>query len=307
MQTSLVPHPRHTRHRSLRSVALALTVAAAALAATAVPAGATPSVSFSPQQILEATNAERTRHGLPALTLRGDWSSSCAKHVRWIEQNGVLAHEEEPGTAGYSPEGDWAGTHAILASGSPWSRGNPFATAPIHLNQLMAPQLRAIGAWEKAGTSCLTTWPGMRLGSSATPRFHSWPGDGATGVAPAVQATEMPFVPGQFVGLPPGSLTGPNMMVYAVGWDRVRIVSATLRPAGGDEVDVRTVDRSHPTIGPYLVPGSGFVIPAKPLFPSTAYTVAVRVRNLGTGAVRGTSWRFRTGGAGDAATLSLGG
>lgn len=306
MEPRPTPHSRHGLPRSLRAIAVGV-AAAAALAATAVSAGAAPTVSFSPQQILQATNAERTRHGLPAVTLRDDWSASCGKHVSWVEQNGVLAHEEQPGTPGYSAEGHWAGTHAILASGSPWSRGNPFAAAPIHLNQMMAPQLRTIGAWEEAGTSCLTTWPGMRLGSSAAPRFSSWPGEGATDVPPSVQAAEMPFVPGQFVGLPPGSVTGPNMMVYAVGWDRVRIVAATVRPTGGATVDVRTVDRSHTTVGPYLVPGSGFVIPAKPLLPSTAYTVDVKMRNLSTGAVRSTSWKFRTSGAGDAATLSLGG
>lgn len=294
------------RSRTLRRPALAL-VAALLVVVAAATATAAPSAASSPRQILRATNAERARHGLPPVSLRDDWSSSCARHVGWVLSNGTLAHAETPGTPGYSEEGNWAGTHAILAMGAPWAAGNPWAAAPIHLNQLLAPQLRSIGAWEEDATTCLTTWPGMDLAARTEPRFYSWPGSGTTGVAVSVRASEAPFVPGDFVGLPQGTVTGPNMMVYAAGWDRVGVVSATLRPVGGSPVDVRTVARSHPTVGPYLVPGSAFVIPVKPLLPNTRYRATVRLRSLETGAVRGWAWQFRTGGGADAAaTLDVG-
>lgn len=299
---ALPPLPLRPVARLACAVAATLLLTAgAAASAGAAPAGpAAGSAAFSPQRIVAAANAERVRHGLPRVRLRADWAASCAKHVSWIQQNGVLSHQEQPGTPGYTAEGAWAGMHAILAMGAPWSSGNPWATAPIHLNQMMAPQLRAVGAFEADGTACLTTWPGMSFAPTAEPRFASWPGDGVDDVAPAVVARELPFVPGQFVGLPEGAETGPNMMVYAIGWDRVRIVAATLRPAGGAPVAVRTVDRSHESVGPYLVPGSGFVIPVRPLAPGTAYTATARVRNVESGLVRTTTWRFTTAGDGPA-------
>ncbi len=287
------PVPR--RHARARICVL---VAIGALAlwsiSSASAGGTTKSASWTPQQILAAANGERKQQGLPPVGLRADWSAKCAKHVSWIATNRTLAHAETPGSPGYSSDGHWAGTHAILAMGAPWSNGNPFLAAPIHLNQMMAPQLRSIGAWEDSGTSCLTTWPGMTFAGSFEPRFYSWPGDDARNVPPAVTAAELPFIPGQFVGLPQGTTTGPNMMVYAVGWDRVRIVSASVTPDGGTLLETRLIDRSHRAIGPYLVPGSGFVIPTRPLLPATRYTVSVQIRNLGTGVTRSTTWSFTT-------------
>jgi Cysteine-rich secretory protein family len=286
--SSLLPLPFRFVRAVVLACAFTAVVAGSAVASHSAAAG------WTPDAIVAATNAERTRHGIPPLTLNREWAASCARHVDWLNTNTVLEHEEVPGTPGYSEEGDWAGRNAILAAGSPWENGNPWATAPLHLNQMLAPQLRSVGAWEADGTNCFTTWPGMADVSSRIPRFATWPGSGVEAVAPAVTASEWPFVPGEFVGLPEGTETGPNMMVYAAGWDAVRILSASLRASPGAAVEVRTIDRSHPTVGPYLAPGSGFVIPARPLAPGTRYAAQVRVRNLETGATATYRWQFAT-------------
>jgi hypothetical protein len=53
---------------------------------------------------------------------------------------------------------------------------------------------------------------------------------------------------------------------------------------------VRTVDRLTATVGAFLPPGSGFLIPVAPLEPATTYTATV---SFGHGQAR-RSWRFTT-------------
>ena len=69
-------------------------------------------------------------------------------------------HDEAPGTEDYSEAGDWAGSNSVLAQGTSWRDGNPWADAPLHLMQLFDPDLRRAGASDAYGASCVTTWPG---------------------------------------------------------------------------------------------------------------------------------------------------
>src|SRR5207248_10719179 len=105
-------------------------------------------------------------------------------------------------------------------------------------------------------------------------------------------ADELPLAPGAAVGMPRGTRTGFNIMVYAEGvrdpW-HLRINAATLIGPKGP-VALRTVDRTTPTVGPYLPPGSGFLIPVAPLEPGTTYKASV---NFGHGQAR-RSWHFST-------------
>ena len=99
-------------------------------------------------------------------------------------------------------------------------------------------------------------------------------------------------MPGDAVGLPRGTRTGFNIMVYAEGvgdpW-HLRITSATLTGPHG-AVALRTVDRMTPTIGPFLPPGSGFLIPVAPLERGATYTATV---TFGSRQARHT-WHFTT-------------
>ena len=67
------------------------------------------------------------------------------------------------------------------------------------------------------------------------------------------------------------------------------ITAATLTGPGGP-VAVRTVDRTTPTVGPYLPPGGGFLIPVARLQPGTTYRASV---SFGHGQARRT-WHFTT-------------
>jgi Cysteine-rich secretory protein family len=275
------------RRKRMRATAIILGAALAlATAASAAPGAGGSSA------ILDALNAERAANGIPA-TVRENrgWSAKCAAHVAYMAATGNLSHTEDPANARYTASGNWAGEHSVLALGPGWTTADPFATAPLHLIQLMSPELREVGVAEESGFLCITTWPGYRQSGNGEQTVYNYPGDGATGVPFSETANEEPFVPGDFVGLPQGTETGFNIMVFDEGvanpW-HARIVSASVKGPSGP-VAVKTVDRTTPTVGAYLPPGSGFVIPVASLRPGTRYEAAVRF----AGGVRHT-WSFTT-------------
>ena len=86
-----------------------------------------------------------------------DWSQKCARHIAYMGSTGTLAHSEDPASPAYSAAGNWAGENSVLAEGTSWPTGNPFANAPIHLIQLMSPELRRVGIEASSGFVCVTT------------------------------------------------------------------------------------------------------------------------------------------------------
>lgn len=265
-----------------------LTLAVAAL----VTAGAAAAGGASSGGVLAAINAQRAANGIPGrIKENPSWSEKCARHIAYMGATGDFGHTEDPASPAYTPDGNWAGQNSVLAAGSSWPGGNPFANAPLHLIQLLSPELRQVGVEATSGYVCVTTWPGYGWSARPKPAVYTVPGDGAARVPYAQTAQELPFVPGEFVGLPRGARTGPNIMVYAEGsrdpW-HLRITAATLTgPAG--PVAVRTVDRTTATVGAYLPPGSGFLIPVTPLEPATTYRASV---TFGRGQRH--TWRFTT-------------
>jgi hypothetical protein len=269
------------------SLVTALVLVFAATASSS--GGATANV-----QILASLNAERAANGIPIRVRENTaWSSKCAKHVAYIDATGQFGHTEDASSPASTADGRWAGANSVLAMGATWRTGNPFATAPLHLIQLLSPELRRLGVDESAsGTICMTTFAGYNASGWKKPAVYSVPGDGAVGVPYAETAQEFPYVPGDFVGLPRGTETGFNVMVFAEGipdpW-HAHIAAATLTgPAG--PVELRTVDRTTPVVGDYLPPGAGFLIPVAPLAPGTTYTASVTFAE--SRAQR--TWRFTT-------------
>ena len=274
----------------MRTGALILLAAGLVAAAATASAGAQ-----SHPAIIAALNAERAANGIPAAVRENTaWSANCAEHVRYMASTGTLTHSENPSDPAYTAQGSWAGKNSVLAAGYSWSDGDPFATAPLHLIQLMSPELRQVGvASDPQGYLCVTTFPGYRSSGWRHPTVYTYPGNGTTNVPYAELPDELPFVPGDFVGIQPGASTGFNIMVFAEGigdpWT-AHITSATVTGPSG-RVAVKTVDRTTPTVGNYLPPGSGFVIPTSPLTPGTLYRASVRY----AGGLR-YNWHFVTAG-----------
>jgi hypothetical protein len=226
------------------------------------------------------------------------WSQACASHDAYEQSNKVIQHPEFSGQPGFSLGGNWAGEHSILSGGYGWSpEANPWYDAPIHLNQLMTPDLWRVGLDSSHDNSCMTTWPGMSRPGQTPGTVFTFPGDGTVNLPPSERASELPTTPNKALGLP--DLTGRQLFVYEEGTrrcNRLSIISASLRSAAGP-AEVRWMDQEG-QLGGYLT--GGIIIPVQQLAAYTTYTATVRLGALenicGTSAPEVThSWSFTTG------------
>jgi hypothetical protein len=258
-----------------------------------VPKGVKPKNSA---RDLKWLNRERIKNGLPGgIVLNKRWSTDCAAHDAWEHRHKVETHVETPGSTGYSSGGAWAGLNSLIAPYGWTKHANPWEPAPLHLDALYAPSLSVVGIDDsRYGWVCTTDWVGMQKTFSSD-TVSTYPGNGVRGVTPDENAHEIPFVPGQFVGIPEGTVAGRELFVYLnqagqPGQAQVKFVSASLSSPHG-KVKIKTVDNSTKTVGPYCA--GGIIIPVKPLKPFTTYTASVTLAN-GSGTISHT-WRFTTG------------
>ena len=250
--------------------------------------------AVAPSSVIAQLNAQRSKNGIPAVVENKGWSSACAAHNKYLKRTRDFAHPEQKGKPGYTKQGAWAGLNSVLSIGATWANGNPWEDAPLHLMQVLTPQLRSIGIDDGAGFSCATTFPGYRLGAKNA--VYSYPGDRTTGWRRSETAREGPYTAGEAVGLRQGTQTGLILLVFADGpWvkrGKLKITSASLTgPAGA--VEIRTVDNYAPKVGPYMSTG-GVIIPLQPLAPNATYNAAVTLKGGAVTLKR--SWSFTTGG-----------
>jgi hypothetical protein len=222
--------------------------------------------------------------------------------------NRQLTHEEDPNAPGFTKGGAWAGQHSVLEYGSTWGNGDPYVQAPIHFAQLMAPVMNRSGGFELArgGTvwGCTVTLAGQHRHIPAANHVYTYPGPGTKGVRFAYHASEGPFTPNDLVHT--SNDCGQELFVFVFGpaltagpgGYRTDVTRATLRPVGGSNVAVKIADGTTKipgqsyTLGNYLGPGAGIVIPVKALKASTTYAANVTVRVNGVSLHR--SWQFTT-------------
>lgn len=233
----------------------------------------------SGNEVLSAVNTERTSAGIPAVERKDDWSEACARHNDYMATNRLLTHTEQVGSPLYSQSGAWAGRNAVLARSSGPFSGNPWTTAPLHQFQVLHPWLKRSGVDARSGYACMTTLSGRDGGYSAEPQLVTWPGFGQLHRASEV-ARESPFVPGDEVGLPQGTRTGPHIYLYPLGpskFPRVVVRSATLTSnETAVDVPLRWVDATSSRSGRYL-DGGAILIPVRPLTVGETYTLRSEV------------------------------
>ena len=259
--------------------AIALVLAVASPAGVPGVAGATRTAAM-----FGAYNAERSANGLPTVsTINPAMEQGCADHDRYMFLNHSLAHGEDPGKPGYTPQGnyqDGAQGGEVLAEASGWSSTyEPWTTAPIHLYPLFDPSVAQIGYADLDGFQCLR----MRgsdtpppAGYVAPPAFYAWTSDhGPKYVSPSEHAAEYPYTPQQLLGIPPGQTTGPNILLFSAA-DRATPEQARLTGPNGD-VAVGLVNANTQNAigdGRWFL-GGGVLIPTQPLMPMTAYTATI--------------------------------
>ena len=278
-------------------IAIALACAIAALLAPAAAARAATG-----EEAVARLNAQRAAHGIPAgIAHNPEWSRWCALHNEYQRRNGgELTHYEDPAKPGYTPEGAEAGMSSVLSRGDDWNTINPWETAPIHLHQTLAPRLDAMGVDDSDGYVCATTLLSRNRPAPGSNLVYTYPGPGTTHRF-AEKAAESPYTPGERVGIPAGTETGPYIYVSVDGpqlteFSNARIVSASLTgPDGG--VELRTVDNHTDGLENYLPPG-GELIPVAPLRPRSTYTASVSLvaRAGGSDIPFERTWSFSTRG-----------
>jgi hypothetical protein len=275
----------------------------AASASAAVGVAAPTAQAATAQQTIALLNAQRAGNGLPATIVEDPrLTSDCAAHDHYMAVNHKLTHFEQPSDPGYSVGGAYAGKNAVLSRGGNWDNGNPYESAPLHLDQLLAPRLTSLGSADADGYSCTTTFPGWTGPDPAATTVYTYPGDGST-IYPSEVAREQPWTPGELAGIRQGQRTGPYLFLFvdAPGQspfgNPATLSNATLDgPAG--PVAIATADGSTPlptggTLGPYVYPG-GFLIPQAPLAPGTRYHAHVVVTFAGVQTPH--DWSFTTSG-----------
>ena len=184
------------------------------------------------EQAVAALNAQREAHGIPAgITHNPEWSSWCALHNNYQRQNGgELTHSEDPAKPGYTDEGNAAAGASVLSMGTSWESGNPWETAPIHLHQLLAPRLDRMGVDDSNGFTCATTLFSRDRAPAPTDTVFVYPGPGTRHRATET-AFEGPYTPGERVGIPQGTATGPYIYVSLDGPDLNTFAKAHLESA----------------------------------------------------------------------------
>ncbi len=258
-------------------------IALAAVLALTLPAAASAARGVSAGEAIAWLNAQRAANGIPAgITDEPAWNEDCRLHMAWWAKNRDAAnpHIETPGTPGYTTGGAFAGANSVLAEGIewepsrsfPWGARDPWEEAPIHLMQLLGPELSVSGY----SPVCMVTWGGYKRTPPPEPELVTYPGNGTRFVYSAETADEWPFTPAAFAGLREGARTGPYLYVLGWGTGRGRLTAAALSGPRGP-LQIATVDNETKgpkgELGGYLPPG-GIIIPAHPLTPGTTYTAS---------------------------------
>ena len=184
--------------------------------------------------------------------------------------------------------------HHIASPSTTWSATEtPWGSAPAHQSMLYDPLDAAAGYGEyptftsndptfipgPAGAPWACMWFTWAQPTSGNPTFYSYTNeDGRSNVPLSETTNEWPETPAGLVGLPPNGVTGPNILVYALGMGRSpHIASASLLTSSGQAVDTRFADGTTPMHDghPLLFPDAGDLIPVTPLAPWTAYAATI--------------------------------
>jgi len=292
---TIAPDPASRRRRRL---AAAVTTALVYTVLAIAPSPARVLASPSDDDWLGVVNVYRAQSGLTPVTEVPAWSAGAVNHSCWMMLN-TIAHDEAPGTPGYTTDGDAAGNSGNVAvssssTASARSHIDLWMSGPFHAIGILRSSLRQTGygrctsppnptkgTWRSAGT--LDVIRGL---DRSAPRPSSpvvFPGDGATTnmtrfVAESPDPRTFCGWDGRSVGLPlialmPAAVTG---------------ASATLSgPSGPVPTCVLTRGNTSGTAQAILGGDDAVVIlPASPL---AAGTYAVAVTSDGGTA----NWSFR--------------
>ncbi len=286
----------------------ALAVAGTALSGVAGPTAVQAS-GVDANDWLSIVNIYRAQSGLRPVSANGSWDAGTRNHSCWMLLNGI-AHDEAPGTPGYTPDGDQAGNSSNVAVSTvegTTAKGHVdlWMSGPFHAIGILRPNLTqsSYGQCSTASNPSTTSWRSTAtldvirgLGSGAKPSTPIvFPGNGATTsltrfVAESPDPRTFCGWTGRSVGLPllalmptgissaNASVTGPNGPITTCvlhGANTTGIASSIL---GGDNAIVILPDsplvtgQYHVTVNSNAGPADWTfnVDPNAPLVPAEA-------------------------------------
>jgi hypothetical protein len=266
-----------------------MSVGLAAVCSTLALSAATPTATASgptADDWLGIVNAYRSQSGLSPVANNPAWSSGATNHSCWMLLNGI-AHDETPGSPGYTADGDQAGNSgnvAVSSSSSATTRSHIdlWMTGPFHAIGLLRPSLSqaAYGMCASPPNPTRTQWKsaatldvvrGNDWGAPKLPTPVVFPGNGATtSLTRFIAETPDPRTfcgwGSQSVGLP----------LIAMMPSNVTTASATLVGPGGP-VPTCVLHKANTNGTASTILGGDnavVVVPASPLV-SGKYTVSV--------------------------------
>lgn len=222
------PHPSAPIARRIKCLALMmLLLSGICLAFTPLPARALPEGTLEGQPALEVLNEQRAVNGIPPLALNQALAASWCPNED--EDLGIGEQHDLSG------DGDWGPSY------SPWD------AAPLHQFAEYSPiyiEAGIVNVGMDASEGCLG------VGGAGTeppePIFYTFVGDmGPSDVSQTEDVNdEGPLAVQEAVGIPEGTTTGPQLLLYARGMNgevsyyanQVRVLSWSLTGAGGAPV-----------------------------------------------------------------------
>jgi uncharacterized protein YkwD len=280
---SVVNTPRST---SRWIAAVAGVVMIGATLVTPPAAGIVSASGPSTDDWLGVVNVYRAQSGLAPVTDNPAWSGGARNHSCWMLLNGI-AHDEAPGTPGYTPDGDQAGNSgnvAVSSNASATPRGHIdlWMSGPFHAIGILRPSLQQVAygmcasppnpsstQWRSAAT--LDVVRGNQWGAAKPASPIVFPGNGATTsmtrfIAESPDPRTFCGWTGQNVGLP----------LIAMMPSGVTTASATLSGPGGP-VPTCVLHKSNTSGTASAILGGDNAVVVVPAVPLTtgAYSVAV--------------------------------
>lgn len=205
-------------------------------------------------------NQQRAANSIPPVTDNQEFAAA------WCP-------DEDSGPSGGESGRDLS---SLIAGWSPTT--SPWDNAPLHQQDIYNPVFTQAGDANADGQACLGV--GAPLGEPAMPTFTAFFSDTGPDGVPTTETVEHegPFAPQQLVGIPQGTPTGGQIILYAEGMGaEVHALSWTLTEADGNPVPhVELVDDIQATDAGYAgyLAGVGVVIPPA-LKALTVYNLSV--------------------------------
>lgn len=237
----------------------------------------------TPSAAISSLNAFRAQAGLLPVTADAAQTRACRRHAAAYARTPVVGHFEIRGTPGYSTSGDHAARTSVLAyTRRPMPGPEVWIASAYHRLALLDPRLRSTGYWSEHGIACMGVIDGIGGPTVVRATGYPYPADGQTGVATAVGCVETPDPCRALDGASRRRAIGMPVTIQfdspQPAIDGLRVLSASLRPAGGGRATrILIQDMRTKAVAP-LLRGGAVLLPRRPLRPATDYLVRVRAR-----------------------------